>query len=493
MTAGIDSGVDDPLVAMPTNLLDKIYDGRVAILLWSLIAAGLLFIASFMLGVSSVEFKGSLTGFGQVSFHCDPDAHAQWANRKQVGFAYALNWGLYSLVLVPLMIWLMIHTWWNMRQSILRAAEGGLLRNPDLTVIGSQEVLALWRRTLRTFRLPMLVIAVVVAGAFMADFLKTVGRPLFNPSILAGKNLCDPVYEFDWSIASTFADVPRIPLAIFDFIAYAYVGAFIGAAGYVTCFAALIFTLFACGQVTGRPVGWEIAALPMSARDNRMGFDVFSGFFANFFGLVGVILIACLLMMIQNSYLRSTTAGDIWTFLGLDFSKVWTGFSELMDIKPKDWSPLKWIDWFLYPAKVSWQNPDVCVGALSFACAAIVTCGASWTLLHIRARRARQFTRDNIADLAASIRVSEPELGLRIDKMEIWPVGWATERQLFAAAICLTLAIGSYRAMFLPLAFLATQGVGRVWNWVADKAQSKSKQHRPSPRTRARVVRRRSR
>lgn len=225
---------------------------------------------------------------------------------------------------------------------------------------------------------------------------------------------------------------------------------------FATCIACLVFTMFVTGLFGDRAGGWRMVALPMSGADRRLGFEVFAPFFSNFFALSLVVVIACLGMMMQNSYLRSATSVDIFSFMLGDFSEIAHAATGAWTIQ-EFWS-FAWVSWFFEPFPKSWDNAQVSAGVLLFALAALVTTGTSWWLLRREAIRARELAYDNLQTLAREAGLTEDELEQRLDEMRVWPVGWTSELELLAILLCMTFAVFNYRAVFLPAAYIGFVG-----------------------------------
>jgi hypothetical protein len=422
-------------------------------LCWAYVALAMFILAALSVpfGISSVAFDGRLTGVGEVAL--DPGV------TKEVGYLFALNWSLYSIVILPLMAIFAIRVWTAMPETINALTEAGMIRDGDFKRVEAEVVLAKWRQVHRGCGFLFGAVFVCIFIFVMADWWTVVAQPILQPETLRGVTLDDPIREFDWSIACLYegSRVGCGPLLVFGFAGYAAIAGLATALTFATCLSGLFFVAFMCGVTANRRRGWTLTAIP-SAADDRGGFGLFSSFFTAFLCLSLCVAGGCLLMVIQNAYLRDPSSGDVMAFMFGDGRKMVDSVLSLPAGEIPGWL----VAWLFEPAVKVYANPQTGVGILIYALTAVAAVGVSWGLLRSTARTARDGALANSAALAAELGVTNRVLRGRLKAMEFWPIGWLRLNQLVLLVVSLMLALASYRLLLVPVGLIALLGAGNL-------------------------------
>lgn len=431
-------------------------------------------VAAIALRIDSVEFDGRIDGGRVIPFTAaeaaslgrgealvppatdarDPTSRVA---RKEVGYVFAPNWALYSLVVVPLMFVQIVRVWARMRSSLAAVARAGMVRDAALARIEPERLDREWRGTLRACAAVFGLIFLATFTFVAFDWWTVVLMPIARPDMISeGMTLADPVQEFDWSIASLYPteNVGRVAVAIFGLAAYLFVAVFATAAAFATCIAALVFVFFICGETGRRRHSWRLVAMPCSADDNRGGFGHFAPFFSSLFGLCLAVVVGCLLMMIQNAYLRDPTTTDVANFLFGNGADLVREFKAQSMLDFWDWL----LKWLLTPIRNSWDNPQTSAGVMLFALTSVITVGSSWHLLRAAARGAQDLAFQNLPPLARECGLTNAEMEGRLINLKVWPVSWMPQNRLLLTMGALMASVLSYRLMLLPLAYFAFLG-----------------------------------
>jgi hypothetical protein len=382
---------------------------------------------------------------------------------KEVGYLMALNWGLYSVLVVPFMTLFILRLWRTMPEALTLAATRGLIRRGDLGRLSSEEVATRWVRARRTCAGLFFLLFLFVAAFVGWDWWEVVGHPIIDPSVLSGRTLQDKSLEFDWSIACVYPDGPSSCGGVFVFGLVAYVLIAMGsvAVAFASCVVAALFVAYLSGGLGPRSERFVHVAIPCDSTDDRGGFEIFGSFFSALFGLCIAVVIGCLTMIIQNAYLRDTQFGDVFNFMFSDLGKM---VDSLQAATLKNALEFEWVGWLFKPADRVFGNQQTGIGLLLLAITVILSTGMSWWLLRQTAREARRRSLANAATLAAECGMSESDFRAQLDRMDFWPVGWMKQNQLFILLLSLLASVFSYRLMLLPVAWVAVQGGKAIWD-----------------------------
>lgn len=239
---------------------------------------------------------------------------------------------------------------------------------------------------------------------------------------------------------------------------------------FATLICTLYFVAFICGRIGPVAERVELVAIPSGAKDELGGFGQFAPLFGMFVGLCLLVGIGCLLMIIQNAYLRDPVSTSVIDFMALDLKhlKSWTDDTSVESLAGPDaiWA------WLFHPTRIVLENPQTTLGTLLLALTCIVSLGSSWWFLGQAAKTARDRSLAHLPALARELRTTTPKLSKRLDDMKFWPVGWLRINQLIVLLICFALALISYRLLFgslLLVVFLAGKAFFKAFSTPKEK------------------------
>ncbi|MEN5147397.1 hypothetical protein [Brevundimonas diminuta] len=420
-------------------------------LVWAYVALAmfLLVLASLPLGVWSTPFNGVLKDGAQVGVE----------GVKEVGYLFALNWSLYSVAVLPFMAVFAVRVWVAMPETIQALSAAGMIRDAAFARVPGEAVLERWRKVHRGCFLLFFIIFICVMLFVMTDWWGVVAEPILYPATLTGVTLADPVREFDWSVASLYegSTVSKYPLLAFSFVGYVLVAGIATAVAFATCLSGLFFVAFMCGVTANRRRGWTLAAMP-AKEDDRGGFRIFSPFFTAFICLSFTVAVGCLLMVIQNAYLRDPTSPNVFAFMFQDGGRL----AHIVETSSLTTILQDAADWLFEPAMKVAANPQTGVGILVYAFTALAAVAVSWGLLRSTARVAQAFSLEHSPALAAELGVTNRVARGRLRDMELWPIGWMRLNQLVILVLAMALALLSYRLILAPAGLVAFLGVNSV-------------------------------
>jgi hypothetical protein len=445
--------------------IDDWADGRVrtisdhwlVVWTWLTLAMVLFTLLAWPIGVAWVTFDGTMAN-GLPAVEAVPgDGGATVIVGKQVGYFAALNWSLYGAVITPAMIVLIAQLWAAMPRTLDALSGAGMIRDKTFAPLAAEEVERRWRRVrTQTSAIFLIIFACVVAVA-MADWVQVVRTPIVAPHTMAGIPLNHPSLEYDWSIASLYqgAAAQRDPLLAFGFVAYLLIPAVSTGLTFATLICILYFVAFICGRIGPTADRVELFAIPSDKGDKMGGFGHFASLFSMFVGLCLLVGVGCLLMIIQNAYLRDPASRTVVEFMALDLAHLtsWMDNTKLSGLASTEtlWS------WFFQPTRIVLENPQTTLGTLLLALTCIVSLGASWWFLGQAAKAARDRSLKNLPALARELHTTTSWLRGRLETMKFWPVGWLRINQLLVLLLCFALALISYRlliASFILIAWL---------------------------------------
>jgi hypothetical protein len=411
---------------------------------WWVLITFVLAAASVVLGNAGVTFNGQLKS-GFTIQHIS----------KEVGYLAAVNWSIYGIAVLPLLMLSSVAVWSTIPRTLNALADSGMIRTPDFQRVERASLHEHWDRSRSTMTSMFVVIVVCVFAFVMRDWWTTVGHPILNPHVMDGVGLNDSELEYDWSIACIYkgSHVGCGPLFAFGLIAYIIIPGVGTALAFATAICALFFVAFICGFAgnTGR---WRLIAAPNEG-DHKGGFSHFAEFFTALLSLCILIVVGCILMIMQNTYLRepnynsivSMMFGDVGTIVNSPKAEV----GEVIHIGI--------LDWLFKPTEIFLQNPQSGLGVLITALVALSILGMSWGLLRATARSAQKNSLEHVNSLAGEFHLSRRTAVERLREMDFWPVGWMKQNQLILLMICLSLCIVSYRMLLLPLAWIGFSGI----------------------------------
>jgi hypothetical protein len=418
-------------------------------LLWMVVVGFCLGAASIILHVHSVNFDGYLVGDaypgGLVEVPGAPHGG------KEVGYLMAPNWGLFGVLVTPLLVFWGLQMIGAMDRVLEQAANNGMLRDEAFNEIPAAEVQAAWARHRKRNRVIFAVMFVLVLGYAFSDWWDVVAQPMLYPDV-PPTPFSDQTMEYDWSVAAMFQHAPVgvWPLVIFTFVAYLFLAGFAPAFAFAVVISALHFVGFIASLGSRRR--WRLAAMPGDdPKDTHCGFDCFAGFFNNLLLSMLCILVGLELMVLQNAYLRTDHASFV------DF--ILSGASDLRKMPAPDWA-----GWFIEPLMIKAANPQAGLTYLLFPFVCIVAVGVTWVMLRSTAIKAREFSEQHLAAVAAKTGRSKKSITAALEHMKFWPVGWIGLNMLLTVMVVMFRALTSYRLLFPVFAIIVGLAVPKMWS-----------------------------
>ncbi|MCS6625639.1 hypothetical protein N0B44_22250 [Roseibacterium beibuensis] len=441
------------------RLIDRILDWAAERTIWVSLTffslGALLLLASIFIHGADLRFTGEILNAGNpVSVAVEGGG----ALNKNVSYAAAPNWGLYGILLLPLVIAFALRMRTERVVLLQNLATRGMIRDPDFRPIAANVILNRWNRDRRIHTVFLFVFAAVVILVAAWDWYGVVLGPTLDGFPPGGLRLSHPTYEFDWSIAHLMpgfqgSGAANLALGVFAYLIIAGVGC---AIAFVVMIDATLFILFACGltqsgeamDADGVPLPrrWTIVPAPDREGDALCGFRLFSGFLSALLCASLAILAGLLLMVLQNSYLRDPGSDDIIQFVAKDFEAVAAGFGSLV----KDTGAgLNMI--FNSDKNLVFSNPQTIYAVMLIAVVAALSLGVTWLVLRKSAEAGRDVALENASQLSRELGLPEATIAERLRAMTFWPLGWVSFSQAMTMVGFMIIALLSLRLMLLPL------------------------------------------
>ena len=443
--------------------------------------AGILVVSGFILfglatylNLLSVQFSGLLKeGVVPATFDAAGQPEPMHIT-KQVGYFFAPNWLLTGLVLLPAAIYYLLRSRAALEPLICRLVERKMIVDEQGQAVGEDRVLEVWKRHSRWWsNIATVVFICCVAFTVIADFIPVVlVWNLVTPSELAGMLDAEQValdhaqYEFDWSVASTFAGT-RIPgwvNAAFAAIAYLVVPVF----GSAVLFSAMTWFFSTHAVFSNRSLSREGLRLVPDAEttDPRCGFQVFEEFFSSLVRATFFTAVIVVAMHLQNVYLRSPIYSNIMEMVfgnklqvtaaklyGFDFGGV---FAELTSLT---------LTFDALRTDVSRLSPQTFVAAVALAMLALIVFGMVWGWLRASAISGRDYMVGELEKRSTR----DSKLKTRLKKMRIWPLGWADLNTLLAAIVIVAGSMIWTNFLVFAVALLILWATVHVLNVIRDR------------------------
>jgi hypothetical protein len=436
------------------------------------VAAGTIFVGGFLLfgfalylGLHSVQFDGTFKGGGRL--FVPPGAEAPLV--KEVGFFFAPNWLLTGLILLPLALLYLFRTRAAIEPLISKLVQRGMLVRMDGSRADESAVMALWQRHSSWWsNVATGVFAAVVAFTIIADFIPVVLNwnlaSADSVSAFITENqigLGHPTYEFDWSVASTFAGttVPGWVNAAFDFFAYL----FIPIIGSATMFSAMIWLFSTHGVFNANSLaadGYKL--LPdVNGTDDRCGFELFEEFFDNLVRATFVTALIVVCMHLQNIYLRAPHYANIIDMLfGDDLQNLATNLAR------GDFSAIVQNglglenSWRTLSSSAREFSPQTYVAVVALLMLAVILFGMVWGWLRSSALRGQ----DELIAALSDDRYRD--LRERLEDMKVWPIGWAGINIVITSVVIVAGCMIWTNFLYLVFAYLVAAAVSRMLSFI---------------------------
>jgi hypothetical protein len=409
-----------------------------------------------LLGVANILWDGEIGGQTIEGF--------DGITAKQVGYIWAPNWALASIIILPLALRNLLLARQAIDPLISTLVQTDMLRSTGGSSVDRTKLDFAWKKTSTRWSFASLLIFLAAAAfTIFGDFFVVVWQWNFNSNEMLEEfsannplQLSHPVFEFDWSIAAAFTDPPVGPLAnsLFALAAYllvAVIGAGFLLSGFVWMICFCIF--FSRPHLRKHQL---ILAPDTNSTDRRMGFERFEELFDHLVQAALFTSILALTMHLQNVFLRSPTHE---TIIQMVFGEATQKFAEFWDeVSLVDiWSFLTTVEDAL-GVKIDGANFNIFISAVAMILIAVIVVGFVWTCL-------RRAALDGAQHVLENPRLGDDDRD-RIHNMEVWPVGWISLNLL--AIIVFIIFMSMYFVNFVSLivlgalVFFAAQVVTRI-------------------------------
>lgn len=444
----------------------------------------LLFGFALYLGLNSVQFDGRFAGGAQL--YVPPGATP--IVTKQVGFFYAPNW-LLTAFLLPLALLYLFRARAAIEPLIVKLVQRRMLVRSDGAPAGEDEVMALWVRNSRWWSgVAALVFLAVVLFTVVADFIPVVLQwNLATPESVSAFitenriSIGHPTYEFDWSVASTFAgsSIQGWVNAAFAFFAYLSIPIL----GSAILFSAMIWLFSAHAIFNANSLAAEgYKLLPdLGSTDERCGFELFEEFFDNLVRATFITALIVVGMHLQNVYLRAPQYPDIISMvfgdeLNVLASRLVAGnFAAILE------SGLGLRDaWRTLGASAAEFSPQTYVAVVALLMLSVILFAMVWGWLRSTAMRGQ----DELIEQLSGERYRDQRE--RVQDMKVWPIGWAGINMVIISVVLVAGSMVWPNFLYLVLAVLLALAVARTVSFVKGAVldgwrRRRRRRHRPQP------------
>lgn len=424
-----------------------------------MLAGFLLIAASWLIGVDDVLFDPATIGTGDVP-------------TRQVGYTYAINWGLTYFLLFPVIGALLVAALQDVPRVLIELDELRVLRSPNGTRTSSAIVTS-WVAGSTTRRVFLALVAVAVPAIYSA------GEWVFNNLLRLLKVRKAPdFWDWDWGLKCVMPEHEAAcgALGVFANIVFDF-ACFVAQAFYLGLFLAfVIYVLDFRHALLGERTSVRLFPA-LRLNDRRRGFGQFEPLLTKVLMVVAVAFVAAYAVRLQNLYLRSH-ASSLWWFLREDvvhgaFAGSNGSASGVLASLPAN----------LFDAGDPAGRQTVMVGIgliFLFAGATSVVLGTVFTAARHAKTNALTYYASASAEPFFGLSLSEEQA--RADSMTVWPIGYMQLNRLllWTALACASLVwfrIGLYFCGFTVagLVVFGKRSIERMLQ-VADTASAHSAQ-----------------
>ncbi len=399
-----------------------------------------------MLGLADLLWNGQVAGTNVIGF--EP------LSTKQVGYLYAPNWALASIVLLPLALLNLLNARDGIEPLINTLIEQRMLIRIDNSPIDAPALMEMWRReSIRWSFICFLLFIFTAIFTLYGDFYSVVWQWNLHPEVqLKEFTVENPLrishskYEFDWSVGSTLSgiDVGKWTNAIFALIAYLLVPIF-GAGFLLSGFVWFLSFCTFFSRSSLRRKGLVLVPDTASS-DCRAGFENFEEIFDHLVQAAIYTALLALVMHLQNVFLRSPFHSTI-------VDMVFGGAIEtLPSLQKFDFSPLMsfltTVD-SVIGVPIDGANFQIFISALAMILLVVIVVGSIWASLRRSAIDGRRYLTQN-----HNLSKEQKEC---LGKMAVWPVGWISLNWLVGVVFVVFMSM--YIVNLVSLIVL----VGLIW------------------------------
>lgn len=405
---------------------------------------------------------------------------------KEVGFLPAINWSLFGVIFLPLIVLMGLLVLRNIEASLDGLASRGMVRRRDtLAPLSAAEIIVYWRKGDLTWRILLIAVFVLGTGFIVADAWTSVINPQLRPEDLLKRavdgRFQDGIVEFDWSVSCLFAGKPDCGngLRAFVLAAYAMIPGLATVFAFCVAVMAMRFMAFVAGS-GGRRKEWLIVVDLDRSKERHnalMGWQVFEPFFSCLLYWAIAVLAGLWLMVVQNAYLRDPDSPNIGDFLLDDSSVILANLNidavskavaqdGVTKVLGDAWS------WLVGDSSMEFAgNLQATAGITVFGFVCALSVFGSWLLLRSTARRSKEATLENLAALSTSEALDRKQVKQWLRKMKFWPVGWIGQTPLFGLVLLMLGSLFSYRLIMVPVAILAGTALASVGYALVDRVR----------------------
>ncbi len=132
-----------------SGLIDHLIERRLTLTLCAFIVGFCMIMGAAVLHVGSVSFDGKLVNGFDVFAHTPAPPDGPRVPMKEVGYFLSLNWSLFGIILMPLIVWFGLDLMQSMRATLNMLSEPGMLRDGAFRRLSPAMVDRLWHAHLR--------------------------------------------------------------------------------------------------------------------------------------------------------------------------------------------------------------------------------------------------------------------------------------------------------------------------------------------------------
>lgn len=440
-----------------------------------------LILAAFVLPVGDVNYYMPISpGVDAESLSCDKGSveNGDCAIKKQVGYAYAINWWPTLAILMPFALFFAFTSVQSMQRVFARMLEQRMFCSRDWSFSTEElpgSTLSGLKRLVRhlwmAFAISGFFIMVIVTGTVAVDWYCVVRAPLefgdLLTEIAADERpvVCQNVsgQEIDWSISAIFGEANSIQLPPDEnipdkktnlyFSTYVY-SLLLVEMNIVLVYFCFIFAL-ALSVYRLRLGHFGIRVVPnLKSGDplNRKGFENFEPVLQPCIFVTILSFIMAFLMRIQNEYLRSEEPGNIFRFM----------FSAVPDAVSAD-GAINSVAELVDIGKLADPNSQV-GGPAIIIVFALVSIALAFIL-----RRAARDSADDVYHALENEKVQQKVVALYADdemavksalgEISVWPLSWPRLRQMLFLAAAGIACFFFYKLAFIWIAIVLVRMV----------------------------------
>jgi len=393
-------------------------------------------VASFFLDIALVEVTWSGNPLRLTAEAGD--------SPKQVGFIWALNWSLVSVLLMPLAVYFALDSYQAVPDVLGELARRRMIVTKDWQPVSSEALEARWHRICGGMAIFIVIVVALGVGLTWWDFVTVVKQNYDNPSALLWLSLTDKADEVDWSVAAPLCKALGQGCGVsywanywFSMVVYV---AIVGLGGiFIMGFFVFVVGITRLVQPGSLKRDGLRLVPALDTDDRRCGFEAFESLFESIIAVTFLTFAIGYLMSLQNIYLRDPS-NFILSFVLPDIEK----FAKAANAKDFGGALDALIGTLFTDRKT--QNVTTAVAVL---CGLFIILTITMSLF-LSLRRAARVARGELKSNLITAGVSPPafaageskeNLLAKLSGMDVWPVAWLNLNRfaiwLLVAMLCL--------------------------------------------------------